>query len=81
MTRGRAGAYKVRRVGAGSRRNSYSYSITLPVEIGEPMFTSGISFYPELTEEGILLRPITRRRSATLPDWATNEESGTSEAH
>jgi hypothetical protein len=51
-----------------------SYKIGVPTEIGEALYSHGLSFEADLTDEGILFRPVSERTTITdLPAWAKNE--------
>lgn len=63
-----AGAYMVRKTG------ETSYAIGLPQWMGEELVDSGIFFIAQYSEEGILLRPMSKiQPEQPLPSWARRD--------
>jgi hypothetical protein len=61
--------YKIRRSQAGSTRQQIVYRLTVPPDIAANV-PEDTEFVPEMTEEGILYRPVTDRPQRELPSWA-----------
>ncbi len=57
-------SYAIRTNDVGTTDKKYrQFMISIPREIAE-LLPSGVEYVPELTDEGILFRPV------TVPDWA-----------
>ena len=66
--------YKIRKFQNGKRRNGepfMNYSLTIPTTIAREL-PDEIRFYCELTDEGILFRPVEQGQgdNLDLPAWA-----------
>jgi hypothetical protein len=66
--------YKIRKFQNGKRRNGepfMNYSLTIPTTIAREL-PKEIRFYCELTDEGILFRPVAHGQgdNLDLPAWA-----------
>jgi hypothetical protein len=65
--------YKIRKSKGGSREHSYdTYTLTVPREIAEVIVNKEeeLRFEPELTEDGILYRPVRESKEQEVPEWA-----------
>ena len=66
--------YKIRTFRNGKRKSGepfLNYSLTIPTNIAREL-PNDMKFYCDLTEEGILFRPVDESEieGANLPDWA-----------
>lgn len=60
-----AGAYKIRKNG------ERSYSVALPLHVGEMVYGLDRYYVAQLVDEGILLKPLdTLSPGAPIPEWA-----------
>jgi len=66
--------YKIRQFRNGKRQDGtpfVNYSLTVPSHVGREL-PADMEFYCELTDEGILFRPVAHREEAeALPAWAS----------
>jgi len=66
-------SYRIRRVVNGKRRDGTPYlafALTVPPGIARQL-AKDLEFKCELTNDGILYRPVERRPGAELPPWAS----------
>lgn len=71
--------YKIRKFVNGRRKTGepfLNYSLTIPVQIAEKLPES-IRFTCELTDDGILFKPVTKVEEDTipLPSWAKGNQN------
>lgn len=67
--------YRIRRVANGKRRDGtpyVAYTLTVPPDIARRL-AAELEFRCELTDEGILYRPVDRPQASPLPAWAGEE--------
>jgi hypothetical protein len=63
--------YKIKKACTGRDSKYEYYSLNLPAELAIALRDKDMKFVPELTEEGILYRPISTEVIETpLPEWA-----------
>ena len=61
--------YKIRKSTAGANRSQLVYRLTVPPDIAA-VVPADTEFVPEMTEDGILYRPVTGRSEPPVPSWA-----------
>lgn len=76
--------YKIRSFQNGAAKSTgkgfQNYSITIPAHIAEAL-PAGMTFAPELTEDGLLFRPaVPEAEQVVLPAWAANGSHSNDEA-
>lgn len=60
--------YKIRTVWNDKQKGQSAYAIGMPREMGERFLA--LTFNPEITDEGILFRPVLPDTSKIPPAWA-----------
>lgn len=61
--------YKIRKSQAGSGGKQTVYRLTVPPEIATRV-PDDTEFVPEMTEDGLLFRPVASRPEPDVPSWA-----------
>lgn len=61
--------YKIRKNAAGTKGRQVVYRLTVPPEIARNL-PDDVEFSVELTEDGILYRPVVEPAEPELPSWA-----------
>jgi hypothetical protein len=70
--------YKIRRFHNGKNKAGdpfINYSLTIPTKIAEQLPTD-MKFTCEVTNEGLLFRPVENEAPTELPAWASNGHKG-----
>lgn len=66
--------YKIRFLKKPDSKNDYdAASIAVPMDIAR-VLPDDMKFMPELTEDGILYKPVAGPTSTTIPSWAIHDE-------
>lgn len=66
-----AGLVRITKAGGRQPSGRTSFKLGLPIEIGEPLYGKDLLYRVELTDEGILFRPLAGAvEPVELPEWA-----------
>jgi hypothetical protein len=66
-------SYKIRKSNAGTNRQQIVYRLTVPPDIAK-VIPDDTEFVPEMTEDGILYRPLSGAPQRELPAWAKRKK-------